>query len=156
MSESIEMQNKEREMTGNDLNVVEAWGLGSSQVVASDDTKTEQTVLDLFQADRKRALTPRNILLGKHTVQDENDIRTKSPYDGGLLTFFGPQYMWGYDHRITFAPLNEDGTATSLSIEVLKDGVAIPPQELALIPQLAPFYEQPEINGNSILLKFKQ
>lgn len=98
MSESIEVQSKEREMTDNDLNMVEAWGLGSSQVVASDDTKTEQTVLDLFQSDRKRALTPRNILLGKHSVQDENAIRTKGSYDGGLLTCFGLNLCGG---RIT-------------------------------------------------------
>jgi hypothetical protein len=142
-------------MTDNDLNMVEAWGLGSSQVVASDDTKTEQTVLDLFQSDRKRALTPRNILLGKHSVQDENAIRTKGSYDGGLLTFFGPQFMWGYDHKIIFEPLNEDGTATAMSIEVSKDGTVVPPQDLTLIPQLIPFYEQPTINGNSVVLKFK-
>lgn len=156
MVEAIEAKDMEIGMTDNDLNVVEAWGLGSSQIVASDETGTEETVSNLFQTDRKRALTPRNILLGKHTIEDENDIRTRGEYQGGLLTFFGPQYMWGYDHKITFSPLAEDGTATAMNVQVSKDGVIVSPQELVLIPQLTQFYEEPVASGDSVVLAFKK
>lgn len=145
---------KEIVATDNDLNAIEAWGLGSSHLQSSEGEDPQQFLEKLFKADRIKVLTPQNVLNGVRTIEQENIVRTRMPYEDGWLGLFGPQYAMT-PHRISLGELDADGVPSEIRIEIIQDGVLVDPNTLTLDPQYKPFYEPPLVDGSQAVLRFR-
>lgn len=156
MEERVDSIEKKTKITDKDLNALEAWGMGSSHPIIVGDEDTQEALERLFQTDRRSILTPRNLLDKAVSLADQDKVRTNSVYEDGNLVIFGPQYAFGYNHKAYFRGLAEDGTASQMEIEISKGSVPIDLTQLKISPQFLPFYEEPEISGNRVLLKYKK
>ncbi len=151
-------EKKERAANDRDLNAVEAYMLGSThpEIIDNEGNKPPKEMLEeLFKSDRKKALTPQNILTGM-SAQQVDEIRTQKPYEDGLLALFGPNYMFGFRHEITFGNLTSEGESTGLDIKLFQGDEPVPTSTLAIDPQFVQFFEAPETAGLSTLLKYKK
>lgn len=146
---------KKTKITDHDLNAIEAWGFASTHPLSDTESDTIDALKALFKTDRKRALTPQNVLNGKHTIEEENAIRSSSRYTDGLLVLFGPKFTFGYEHSTQLGELDEDGNPSQLEIEISQSEKPIDYSELTLDPQFEEFYEKPEPTATSVILKFK-
>jgi len=146
---------REAIITDNDLNAIEAWGLGSSQVISEGVVDMHAALVDLFHKDRRRALTPRNVLLGAYSIEDENRKRQSQPYADGINVLFGPKFAFAYQHKTYLGPLNEDGISSGIEIEVMQGGSAIDLSSEKLDPQFEEFYQAPVFVNNRAILKYR-
>lgn len=153
--------NKGPEATASDkdLNALEAWVLGSSHYAPSekgDEQPIEVGNLpSLLKNDRKLVLTPENVLRGL-SVEDENAIRTRKPYEDGMLALFGAGFMFsGFKHKIYLGELDTEGIATTMEIELLKNGEVVDPQSLNLEMEesFTLLFEKPTIENGRISLR---
>lgn len=145
---------EESRMTDNDLNAIEAWSLGSTHPLENNTGDTKAALIELFKTNRTQALTPRNVLDGVHTIEEENMIRS-TPYKRGILLVFGGQYAFGYDYHLKAGKLNPDGTSSEVEFEILKDGKHVDYSQLRIDPEFEEFYQSPIPTESGVSLKFK-
>lgn len=148
--------------TDRDLSALEAWVLSSSHVISTKKgavAGNQKALEGLFNSDeRNLILTPYNVLNGKYTPEEETTIRGSRPYTSGALVVFGPDFVFGVDHKILLGELGSDGTVSQMIIQLLQSGSLIDPRSLGLKldPSYRKFFHEPEFLGDNIALRVKQ
>lgn len=162
METSEQREQEKKPLSDNDLNAVEAWMLCSSHDInAPDGNKvflSDKNIPQFLKTDRRLVLTPDNILKGVYTREHEDARRRSKPYEDGVLSLFGPAYVIsGHSHKIYLGSLDENGMASSASIELYKNGQVVDPQTLSLVMDSSyeNLFEQPEFVDGRINLHVK-
>lgn len=142
----------ENRLRDSDLNANEAWALASSHMTPPDSEGREEVMSGdnlpgILQTNRALALTPDNVLRGIRTIEQENSIRAAAPYEDGIIALFGGEFMFKFKHKIYLGPLDDEGLATTFSIELFDKGESVDPAglNLKLDSSYDPLYEQPVI-----------